>query len=191
MIKWSMLCAAFVSVALIAGCSQPYRVASQSDQAEFAKQQQQGSADQAGSTKRGAETITERDMTSAQQAEAQRVIRELQQKMQDVYFDYDSYSIREDARPVLKTVAAALEKAKGVKVVVEGHCDDRGTTEYNLGLGEKRAHAAKEHLVALGIPSARVETISYGKEKQICSSATEECWAKNRRAHFALIEEGR
>lgn len=191
MTKWFMLCAALVSVVLITGCPQPYRVASQSDQAEFSKQQQGSGADQAGSTKRGAEMITERDMTSAQQAEAQRVIRELQQKMQDVYFDYDSFSIREDARPVLKTVAAALGKAKNVKVIVEGHCDDRGTTEYNLGLGEKRAHAAKEYLVALGIPSGRIETISYGKEKQICSNATEECWAKNRRAHFTLIEEGR
>jgi peptidoglycan-associated lipoprotein len=130
-------------------------------------------------------------MTSARQAEAQRMMRELQQKMRDVYFDYDSSAIRDDAHPVLKDVAAALGKAKGVKVVVEGHCDDRGTAEYNLALGEKRSHAAKEYLIALGIPSSRIETISYGKEKQICSSATDECWAKNRRAHFTLIEEGR
>lgn len=191
MIKRSMLCTAVISVALIAGCSQPYRVASQSDQAEFAKQQQ-GGAGQTDATKRGGtETITERDMTSAQQAESQRMIRELQQKMQDVYFDYDSFSVREDARPVLKGVSAAIAKARGIKVVVEGHCDDRGTSEYNLGLGEKRAHAVKEYLIAIGTPSNRIETISYGKEKQICTSATEECWAKNRRAHFTLIEEGR
>lgn len=189
MSKLHLLYTVLVSAALIAGCSQPYRVASQTDQADLAKQQQ--GTDQAGSTKRGAETITERDMTSAQQAESQRMIRELQQKMRDVYFDYDSSAIREDGRTVLKDVAAALGKARSVKVVVEGHCDDRGTAEYNLALGEKRAHAAKEYLIALGIPSSRIETISYGKEKQICSSATEECWAKNRRAHFTLIEEGR
>jgi len=189
MSKKQMLCAALLSVALIAGCSQSHKVASQADQADLAKQQQ-GDTDK--SRSRGqTESITERDMTSARQAETQRMIRELQQKMRDVYFDYDSFAIREDGRQVLKDVAAALGKARGVKVVIEGHCDERGTSEYNLALGEKRAHAAREYLTALGIPSGRVETISYGKEKPVCTTSDETCHAKNRRAHFVLIEEGR
>ncbi|MBZ0154650.1 MAG: peptidoglycan-associated lipoprotein Pal [Alphaproteobacteria bacterium] len=111
--------------------------------------------------------------------------------IQDVYFDYDKYDIKDDAQPVLKDLAAFLSKNKNTKVVVEGHCDDRGTDEYNLALGDKRANAAKEYLVSLGIPSNRIETVSYGEEKPVCKESTEECWAKNRRAHFVLAEERR
>ncbi len=74
------------------------------------------------------------------------------------------------------------------KVVVEGNCDERGTSEYNLALGDRRANAAKSYLVSLGIPSRRIKTISYGKEKPLCTESTEECWSKNRRDHFVLTE---
>lgn len=118
-------------------------------------------------------------------------MQEVPAKIQDVYFDYDKYDIKDEAKPVLKELAAFLAREKNTKVVVEGHCDERGTSEYNLALGDKRANAAKDYLISLGIPSKRTETVSYGEEKPVCRESTEECWAKNRRAHFALVEERR
>jgi len=109
--------------------------------------------------------------------------------VQDAYFDYDKNDIREDARNALTRDADAL---KGIlrdfpdaTIVVEGHCDERGSAEYNLGLGDRRATAAKEFLVQLGVPGDRLRTISYGKERPQCTEANEDCWQKNRRAHFA------
>jgi len=104
----------------------------------------------------------------------------------DALFDYDKYSIRDDARPVLDAVAAYLKKNANVVIIVEGHCDDRGTNEYNLALGEKRAKAAKDYLVSLGVSSSRMSTVTYGEEKPLCSEQNETCWQKNRRAHFVV-----
>ena len=112
----------------------------------------------------------------------------LSSRIQDAYFDYDKSDIRPDARDALTTNAATL---KGIftdypdSVVVEGHCDERGSAEYNLGLGDRRATAAKEFLVQLGVPSDRLKTISYGKERPVCTESNESCWQKNRRAHFS------
>ncbi|MFQ3573550.1 MAG: peptidoglycan-associated lipoprotein Pal [Thermodesulfovibrionales bacterium] len=135
------------------------------------------------------ETITEREMQTAKRDDIKSIVKELQSKIKDIYFDFDRYDIRDDAKPILRQVADALISNKKIKVVIEGHCDERGTREYNLGLGEKRANAAKQYLISLGLPSSRVETVSYGKEKPQCQDKTEECWAKNRRAHFVFIEE--
>jgi peptidoglycan-associated lipoprotein len=106
------------------------------------------------------------------------------EKLSDVYFDFDSYDIREDARPVLAEVARTLKG--GDKLIVEGYCDDRGTDEYNLALGDRRATAVKKYLAALGIPASSIEVISYGEERGVCQEQTEECWARNRRGHFVL-----
>ena len=106
----------------------------------------------------------------------------------DIHFDYDKYEIREDARITLRAVADYLIKNPANKILIEGHCDDRGTSEYNLGLGDKRAKSAKDYLVSLGVPSARVDVISYGKEKPLCTEHTEDCWARNRRAHFVILK---
>jgi len=110
-------------------------------------------------------------------------------KFEDIYFDYDQYDVRDDAQPVLQTVAAWLLKDMAAKILIEGHCDDRGTNEYNLALGDRRAKAVRDYLVALGIASNRIETISYGEEEPLCTDQTEECWAKNRRAHFIIMKE--
>jgi peptidoglycan-associated lipoprotein len=85
-------------------------------------------------------------------------------------------------------VADYLTKNRAYKILIEGHCDDRGTSEYNLALGDKRAKSAKDFLLSLGVPSSRADVISYGKEKALCSERTEECWAKNRRAHFVILK---
>jgi len=104
----------------------------------------------------------------------------------DIYFDFDMYSIREDAKPALKDLAAWLS-GNNAKVIIEGHCDERGTTEYNLALGDRRANATKQYLTASGVSANKIETISYGEEKPQCEEKTESCWSKNRRAHFVVL----
>ena len=108
--------------------------------------------------------------------------------LRPVYFDFDRSFIRDDARPVMKANADWLKAHPKVKVRVEGNCDERGTIEYNQALGQRRAAAAKKYLVDLGIPSARISLISYGKEKQVCAEANEDCWQKNRRGEIVAAD---
>ena len=107
--------------------------------------------------------------------------------LKEVYFDYDRYDLRPDARETLKANAGWLKNNPAVRVEIEGHCDDRGTNEYNLALGAKRAQSAKDYLVTLGIGAGRLSTISYGEELPVCREQTEQCWQKNRRARFVVI----
>jgi len=113
----------------------------------------------------------------------------LQQQAQDAFFDYDMSEIRADGRDALTKDAAVLKQIfqqdPNFSVVVEGHCDERGSAEYNLALGDRRATAAKDFLVQLGVPADRLKTISYGKERPQCTEANEQCWQKNRRAHLS------
>ena len=106
--------------------------------------------------------------------------------LQNIYFDYDKSAIRPDAREILKANAEIFTKNSSAKIVVEGHCDERGTAEYNMALGERRAQEAKQYMVNLGIDASRIETISYGKERPLDNRSTEEAWAQNRRAQFLL-----
>jgi peptidoglycan-associated lipoprotein len=98
-----------------------------------------------------------------------------------VHFDYNKYEVLDADRSVLQRQAAWLAKYPSVRVTIEGHCDERGTREYNLALGARRANAVKEYLVSLGVSTGRVETISYGKERPMCTESDESCWAQNRR----------
>ncbi len=107
--------------------------------------------------------------------------------LKDAFFDFDKYDIREDQRSMLTADADWLRKYTSVRVRIEGHCDERGTAQYNLALGEKRANAAKEYLVSLGVDGGRIETVSYGKERPFDPGHDEAAWAKNRRAHFVVI----
>ena len=107
-----------------------------------------------------------------------------QTSLQDAYFEYDDAGLRPDAKAALENNARFMEQNSGLSVVVEGHCDERGSVEYNLALGERRAKAAKEFLVAYGIAASRLTTISYGKERPFDPGHYEAAWAKNRRAHF-------
>ncbi len=102
----------------------------------------------------------------------------------DVYFDYDQFVIRSDARAVLEANARSLKAENSRKLLIEGYCDERGTVEYNLVLGERRAQTAKQYLQDLGVPSSRIQITSYGKEKPFCLDHSEACWQSNRRAHF-------
>jgi peptidoglycan-associated lipoprotein len=105
-----------------------------------------------------------------------------------IYFDYDKALIRDDARPTLDMNAAWLKKFKTTKILIEGHCDERGTEEYNLALGEKRAKATEDYLLSSGIPADRMKIISYGKSQPIDPGHDESAWQKNRRAQFLVIE---
>jgi peptidoglycan-associated lipoprotein len=106
------------------------------------------------------------------------------QNVKDIYFDYDKYDIRADQQTAAQGDAAFLKQHPNIKVTIEGHCDERGSTEYNLALGDNRANAAKNALVQAGIPADSIKTISYGKEKPFCTDHNEQCWQQNRRAHF-------
>jgi peptidoglycan-associated lipoprotein len=104
--------------------------------------------------------------------------------VQDAYFDYDKADIRPDARAALSKTADFLKSNPRFKATIEGHCDERGSTEYNLALGVRRANAVKEYIVSLGVSADRVSTVSFGKEKPFCMESNEACWQQNRRGHF-------
>ena len=107
--------------------------------------------------------------------------------LKDIFFDFDRADLRGDARETLRANADWLKNNPSARVEIEGHCDERGTNEYNLALGAKRAQAARDYLVSLGITGERLSTISYGEEIPVCQEHSESCWHQNRRARFVVI----
>jgi peptidoglycan-associated lipoprotein len=105
----------------------------------------------------------------------------------DILFDYDKYDVKATYKEMLRSVSSLMAKNSAARLSIEGHCDERGTNEYNLALGDRRAKAVKDYLVSLGVASGRVDVISYGEERPLCNDQTEECWTKNRRAHIAVL----
>jgi peptidoglycan-associated lipoprotein len=126
------------------------------------------------------------DMASKEQAASGAEETAKEKALADINFDFDKYSLRPEAREILKGHAAWLTNNKYYKLVIEGHCDETGTTEYNLALGERRAAEAMKYLVGLGVDAKRMKTISYGKEMPLDPGHTEEAWAKNRRDRFVV-----
>lgn len=124
------------------------------------------------------EGISERELSVAEMART---------VLRDVLFDYDKHNIRPESRAALDAAASFMNENMDLNIVIEGHCDDRGTNEYNLALGEKRAKSTKTYLVSLGIASSRIITITYGEEKPACTMNNESCWQRNRRAHFVVV----
>ena len=173
------------------GCSTP-KVISSSDSGRL-PQRQEMTTDQGDKSREGA--ISEEEMAKA---ERERLLRERggrdqqgqgEQKsvlFKDILFEYDSYTIRTEDLGRLKDIGAWLNRNKAAKLTVEGHCDERGTQEYNLVLGQKRSEVVKEHLVKTGVDAKRINAVSYGKEAPADQGHTEEAWALNRRAHFNL-----
>jgi peptidoglycan-associated lipoprotein len=123
---------------------------------------------------------------AAREAAAKEAIAKEAASFKDINFDFDEFSLRSDAREILKKHAEWLAKYGNYGVLIEGNCDERGTTEYNMALGERRAKEAMKYLVELGLDAKRIKTISYGKEKPLDPEHNEEAWAKNRRDHFVV-----
>jgi peptidoglycan-associated lipoprotein len=111
---------------------------------------------------------------------------EFKANVQDIFFDYDKYDIRSDAQAPLERDASYLVSHPNVKILIGGYCDERGSEEYNLALGQSRAEAAKKALINAGVAASHIRVVSYGKEKPFCTESTEACWQKNRRAGFTL-----
>ena len=106
------------------------------------------------------------------------------QSMKDIYFDYDRYDLRSQDQAVVNADAAFLKAHPSIRFTIEGHCDERGSTDYNLALGDNRANAARSALVTAGVPASQIKVISFGKEKPFCTESNESCWQQNRRDHF-------
>jgi peptidoglycan-associated lipoprotein len=111
---------------------------------------------------------------------------EFKGSVQDIFFDYDTYDVRADAQSALSRDASYLVSHPDTKIVIGGYCDERGSNEYNLALGQNRADATKKALVTAGVAANRIRVISYGKEKPFCSESSEECWQQNRRGGFVI-----
>jgi len=183
----------FALISLVAfGCKQ--RAVTQPEAQQQTEQQKSqdktGKPDMTREGQKPSENIVEKksgaDVASADK-EGSKAAMEKEGMFSDVRFDFDKYDIKEEFKPTLKSVSSHMLKNNDARLLVEGHCDERGTNEYNLALGDRRAKAARDYLVSLGVASGRIDTLSYGEEKPLCSEQTEECWAKNRRAHFVLI----
>jgi peptidoglycan-associated lipoprotein len=137
-------------------------------------------------TKKAKEKEFEKSLVAKREPGIEGVVLETK-LLKDIHFDFDKYDIRPGDAEILKGNAALLMKYPTVKIQIEGHCDERGTIEYNLALGERRASSAKNYLLSLGLSASRISTISYGKEKPLDPGHNEEAWAKNRRAHFIVL----
>jgi peptidoglycan-associated lipoprotein len=112
--------------------------------------------------------------------------RDAEAALKDVHFDFDKSDIKEGDKVILTAIADFMKKYPQASLSIEGNCDERGTTEYNLALGDRRAHAVQDYLKGLGVADSRLSTLSYGKEKPVCTESVESCWMRNRRAHFVL-----
>jgi peptidoglycan-associated lipoprotein len=191
------------SLALFSGCAEKKAVVK--DEAATQEQKVAAAQDAAPAVAQQAATAAVTDDEAAKRAKEQAAKDEAARKaaareawlkknaealtdlnMQNIYFDYDKSGIRPDARDILKANAEIFTKNSNATIVVEGHCDERGTAEYNMALGERRAQETKQYLVNLGINASRIETISYGEERPLDNRSIEEAWAQNRRAQFLL-----
>jgi peptidoglycan-associated lipoprotein len=170
-----------VSMFILAGCAP--RAVQPTQQPVTSSIVQRPSAEEDMIAKGEKEGISEEDLAGAKDDRADRVQEAM---LQDIGFDYDSYAIRQSELPKIERVGMWMKQEETTKIIVEGHCDERGTVEYNLALGQKRAEAVKNYLGKMGIEGGRVRAVSFGKEMPIDPGHTEEAWAKNRRAHFKI-----
>lgn len=152
----------------------------EAEAAEKAKAEARAEAEEEARIKEEAEARLREEEARAK-AEAEREFR-----FEEVYFDFDRYDIREIYREDLSDLADWLLKNKGVNILIEGHCDEKGSNEYNLALGDRRAHSIKTYLTNLGVNAARIDTVTYGEEMPVCTDPNEECRGRNRRAAFRI-----
>jgi peptidoglycan-associated lipoprotein len=180
--KWAVL-ALFIAALVSVGCAKKQTVKSEGAQGSAASGP--GAAGEA-PVKAPPAPVAAAPATPPASAPGVAVTEERLSQFDDVRFDFDKSEVREDGRKTCGVVAAYLKKNPRAKLQIEGHCDERGTAEYNMALGERRATAVMTYLVSLGVPKDALSTVSFGKEKPLDPGHEEGAWAKNRRAHFVL-----
>ncbi|HTM07456.1 MAG TPA: peptidoglycan-associated lipoprotein Pal [Verrucomicrobiae bacterium] len=178
-ISQSFLTVVFVAVLAFAGCSKTTKPDA-SELANSGRKDQQSDLRNSGSQNGGSQSSLDDLRRGASPTTPEG------SALKEIYFDFDSYTLRPDAREALKAEADWLKKNLAVRASIEGHCDERGTTEYNLALGAKRAQAAKDYLVSLGVAADRLSTMSFGREAAVCREHSDACWQKNRRDRFVV-----
>jgi peptidoglycan-associated lipoprotein len=188
MLNFKIACYAIVGLFAVASCAPS--TANKTDSASA----QAGSAPKAapsasakGEGDRGTARETPADRSSLSQLQDGKSGSESAGPLKDIYFDFDSHSLSNDAREILRANATWLKSNPAARAEIEGHSDERGTNEYNLALGAKRAQTAKDFLSTLGVGAERLSTISYGEEIPTCKEASESCWQRNRRARFVVL----
>jgi peptidoglycan-associated lipoprotein len=189
--SFRMACCIFMAgITLICGACAPSTTGkTDSGAAAGAGSRAAGAEQRAGEGQRGKTGESDADKSSLKQLqEGKSPVTAASSPLKDVFFEYDRYDLTSDARTTLRANADWLKSNSSVRVEIEGHCDERGTNEYNLALGAKRAQAAREFLSTLGIPADRLSTISYGEEIPLCREQSESCWKQNRRARFVIVQ---
>ena len=182
-----LMCGGLVTIILAAAGCAPSATQPEPDTASAAAK---SAASRPGEGQRGStsETTTPGQSSLDQLREGKPAVTPASSPLKDIYFSFDRYDLEGDARATLKANADWLKRNPAARIEIEGHCDERGTNEYNLALGAKRAQAAKDYLVSLGISTKRLSTISYGEEIPVCKESNESCWRQNRRARFVIIQ---
>lgn len=187
--KGLLFCMAAALILFFQGCASkpvPVPLSERVSQGAGTEEQKQGLDGESLKGRRGA--ITEEDLAKSEEARRRAAAEEAARAggFQDIFFEFDSYTLRSEDTTVLQDLAAVMGTSPAMVLAIEGHCDERGTTEYNLALGQKRAEAARDYLVKLGVSGTRIKTISYGKEAPLQPGHTENDWSQNRRAHFVI-----
>jgi peptidoglycan-associated lipoprotein len=187
--QWTVLALALMALVVfsLAACTKS-KISSQPSTTTSAEEEARKRAEEEAKQKALREESLQEEGLSEQQAEERMESERSMFENEDVYFEFDSIRLSPEAQEILTKKAAWLRKNPRATVTIEGHCDDRGTNEYNLALGEGRAQSARAFLVDLGIKDSRLTTISYGEERPIATGQNEEDWAKNRRVHFVIEE---
>jgi peptidoglycan-associated lipoprotein len=188
--SFRMACYIFMAgITLIGGACAPSATGKTDSAASGAAGAGQPGGDQrAGEGQRGKTGESDTDSSLKQLQEGKSTATAASSPLKDVFFEFDRYDLTSDARTTLRANADWLKSNSSTRVEIEGHCDERGTNEYNLALGAKRAQAAREFLSTLGIPADRLSTISYGEEIPVCREHSESCWKQNRRARFVIVQ---
>ena len=189
-IIFRMACYIFMaSIALMLGACAPTATGKPDSSSTGAGERSPGGDQRAGEGQRGKTGESDTDASSLKRLqEGKSSATAASSPLKDVFFEFDRYDLNSDGRATLRANADWLKSNSSARVEIEGHCDERGTNEYNLALGAKRAQAAREFLSTLGIGADRLSTISYGEEIPVCKEMNESCWKQNRRARFVIIQ---
>jgi peptidoglycan-associated lipoprotein len=183
--KWAVLVLSVAALVAV-GCAKKQTVKSEGAQSPPAAASAPAAVSEAPGKEAPPAPVAVAPATPPEAAPGVAVTEEKLSQFDDVRFDFDKSEVKEDGRKTCGVVAGYLKKNPKAKLLIEGHCDERGTAEYNMALGERRATAVMAYLVSLGVPKAALSTVSFGKEKPLDPGHNEEAWAKNRRAHFVL-----